>query len=230
MQLISPFHSPTNPIPWRAFTLLLGIVTAGVLNGCAFMQPHADPTKFYVLTSPGGSAQPAPAREAVRWKIGLRPIEMPAYLQTKLMVVRTGASEIQFAEFDRWAEPLDAGISRVMKETLGSAPNVESVALNSRGDDTLNYEIKMRVQACEGVRGAGGNGSISLAMSWEIRSLGTDSTLVQCGGFTARAAVWDGSDYGQLAMRLSEAIAHAGLACAADLPKATVFDGNQPRK
>ena len=147
---------------------------------------------------------------------------MPAYLQTKLMVVRTGTNEIHFAEFDRWAEPLDEGISRVVKEALSSAANVDSIALNSHGEDTLDYEVTIRVLACEGVRGQSGTGLIRLVMSWEIKSVGTNATVNKRGGFTAAPAAWDGKDYGQLALQLSKDIAAAGKALVADLPMAVL--------
>jgi uncharacterized lipoprotein YmbA len=146
---------------------------------------------------------------------------MPGYLQTKLMVVRTGANEIHFAEFDRWAEPLDEGIARMLKAALGSTGRVESVGSNLNGGGPLDYEVNVRVRACEGVLGESGkdgNGSIRLVMAWEIQPTGTNETTIKRGGFTAAPAAWDGKDYGQLALQLSQAIARAGAALAQDLP------------
>ena len=218
MPLIPSIYFQTFAISRRTFALLLGVISAGVLSSCAFLQPHADPAKFYVLTTQSAFSEQAAADKLVRYKLGLRPVEVPAYLQTKLMVVRTGTNEIHFAEFDRWAEPLDEGISRVMKEALSSAENIESVALNSHGDDTLDYEVTIRVLACEGERGESGTASIRLDMSWEIKSVGTHTTMNKRGGFTAVPASWDGKDYGQLASQLSKDIAAAGTVIAADLP------------
>jgi uncharacterized lipoprotein YmbA len=199
------------------------------LSSCAFLQPRADPTRFYVLTMPNAFSQPAVAGEFTRWKIGLRPVEMPAYLHTKLMVVRTGTNEIHFAEFDRWAEPLDEGISRVMKENLGSARNVESVALNSHGEKALDYEVSLRVLACEGVRGETGSGSIRFSMAWETQSVGTNSTAVKRGVFTASPTAWDGKNYGELALGLSEAIAGAAKMLSANLPEDAASDKSSNR-
>jgi uncharacterized lipoprotein YmbA len=218
MPRIPRIYSQTAAIPRRALTLLSGAITACVLTSCAFLQPRADPTKFYVLAAPNASWQPAAAEEPVRYKIGLRSIVMPAYLRTKLMVVRTGANEIHFAEFDRWAEPLDEGISRVMKAALRADDNMEILGLNSHGDDTLDYEVTIGVAACEGVRGESGTGSILLRMTWEIHTVGTNEAVIKRGTFTAPPAAWDGKDYGQLAWQLNQAIAAAGKALAADLP------------
>ena len=202
----------------RSFVPLLCAIAFCALSGCSLLQPHADPTRFYTLTVPGAPPEQAAEGGFKRWKVGLKPVEVPAYLRSKAMVVRTGANEIHFEDFDQWAEPLDQGIGRVMKETLRSARNVEKVVLNSHGDDTLDYEVTIRVLACEGVRVENGNGSIRFSVAWEVRSAGKNSTATKRGVFTADPVVWNGKDYGQLAERLSEAMASASKAVAAALP------------
>ena len=214
-----PPRAARFPSRWRAF--LLAILACGALGGCAFLQPRADPTRFYVLTAPGSPPENAAGGGVRRWQVGLRSVEVPAYLRTRFMVVRTGTNELEFAEFDRWAEPLDQGIGRVMQATLHSTGNVASLVLNSHGEGPLDFETVIRIQACEGVRLESGSGAIALALSWETRSLGTNATVVRFGEFKAPPAVWDGKDYGQLALRLSEAVAEASRAWAADLPKPT---------
>ncbi len=140
------------------------------------------------------------------------------YLRTKSMVVRKGANELQFADFDRWAEPLDQGILRVMKEALGESPKVRGVTLNSHGEDSLDYEVKMRILACEGVWVEGGASSIHFAAAWEVRAVGTNSPAIQPGEYRADKLSWNGEDYGQLAERLSEAMVGAIRMLAASLP------------
>ena len=203
----------------RSFLLLLCAVAISALNGCSILQPHADPTRFYVLTVP--SAPPARTAEGEfkRWKVGLRPVEVPAYLRSKAMVVRTQVNEVTFAEFDCWAEPLDQGIARAIKDGLSSANNVESVTLNSFGSDTLDYQVAIRILACEGVRAADGSSSVRFSMTWELRSVAANSAVTKRGVFTAPTTTWDGKDYGQFAQRISDAITSAGQALAAALPQ-----------
>jgi uncharacterized lipoprotein YmbA len=225
MQLTRPTKSPVFRIPEksstpanRAFVLRLCMFAACALSGCSLLQPHADPTRFYVLTVPSAPPEQAGEGEFKRWRVGLRPVEVPAYLRSRAMVVRTGINEIHFADFHRWAEPLDQGIGRVIKETLSSARNVETVVLNSHGDDTLDYEVGIRLLACEGLRGEKGGGTIRFAVTWEARSVGKNSTVTKRGMFTADQVAWDGKDYAQLAERLSGAIAGVSKAIATALP------------
>jgi len=225
MQLTRPIKSPVCKTQRFIFVLLLGALAAFALDGCALLRPHADPTRFYVLTAPSAPPEPAAEGEFKRWRVGLRLVEVPTYLRTKFMVVRTGTNEIHFADFDRWAEPLDQGISRVLKETLGSARNVENVALNSHGDDSLDYEVTIQILACHGMRVPKGQSSIRFAATWAVRAIGTNSPAIKHGGFTADAADWDGNNYSQLATQLSVAVAAAGKALAADLPMETRLPG-----
>ena len=223
MPINPPTYSRRSGIPHRPFVILLGVVAAVAVSGCAFFQPQTDPTRFYVLTVPHALTNEVTEAAAGQWKLGIQLAEVPAYLQTRFMVVRTGTNEIHFAEFDRWAEPLDAGLSRVIKATLGSARNVASVTAESHGEDTLDYEMRLRVLACEGVRAENGAGSIRFTMAWEMWSLGTNSTLIKRGVFAASPRAWDGKDYGALALDLSEAISEGGKTLAADLPGEPAF-------
>ena len=211
-------RSLADGLQHRLSVRLLGVFTACALSGCSILQPGVDPTRFYVLTVPSAPLERVVAGGYQQWKVGMRPVEVPAYLQSKTMVVRSGTNEIYFADFNRWAEPLDQGISRVIKETLSGAPNVETVTLNSHGDNTLDYEVAIRLLACEGLRVKKGAGTIRFAMTWEIRSIRNNSMPTHRGVFTAVPVVWDGKDYGQLAQRLGEAIAGASRAVGADLP------------
>jgi len=142
-------------------------------------------------------------------------------LRNKAIVVRIGRNELQFADYDRWAEPLDQAISRVLKETLSSSRNVESVAFNSHGEAALDYEVAIRVLACEGVRTETGGSSIHFAATWELRSLEKHSTTTKRGLFTPDPVAWNGREYGQLAERLGEAVAGLSKTIAASLPMET---------
>ena len=213
-------HVTKSPFPlragsWRTLALLLCLSVAG----CSVLQPHADPTRFYMLTARPQSAATSGRSEGKRWKIGVRPVDVPAYLRSKAMVVRTQVNEVTFAEFDCWAEPLDQGIARAIKDGLSSANNVESVTLNSFGSDTLDYQVAIRILACEGVLAADGSSSVRFSMTWELRSVAANSAVTKRGVFTAPTTTWDGRDYGQFAQRISDAITSAGQALAAALPQ-----------
>ena len=222
MKINSPPSCLRNE-PWRGVVAFAMCLFAGLLTcGCALLSPRVDPTRFYVLAMPRAEVVRDVGMGIRRWNLGLKPVEIPMYLRTKSMVVRRGANELQFAEFDRWAEPLDQGILRMMKEALGDASNVRGVTSNTHGEDSLDYEVRIRILACEGVWGEGDTSAIHFAASWEVRAVGTNSPAIQPGGYRGGKLAWDGEDYGQLAERLSEAMVGASRALAASLPNENV--------
>jgi uncharacterized lipoprotein YmbA len=204
--------------PRRFFAVLLATFAVCALCGCALWSPRADPTRYYVLTVQAAPTVRGAEIQFKRWRVGLRPVEMPAYLRGKAMIVRTDANEIQFADYDRWAEPLDQGIGRVMRQVLALATNVEGVSSKFYGDEPLDCEVSIRILACEGALDEKGHSTIRFTAAWEARSLGNNFAFYKHGVFTAQPAAWNGRDYGQLAMRISEAIAGAGKEIASALP------------
>jgi hypothetical protein len=50
--------------------------------------------------------------------IGVSPVIIPDYLDRPQIVTRSSSSSIQFSEFNRWAEPLEKNIARVLADNL----------------------------------------------------------------------------------------------------------------
>lgn len=194
-------------------------VAATVLGGCQLLPPaSADATRFFVLTGPVTSGA-AVAQPAGRLQIGLKPVDLPAYLRTtKSMVVRDGANEIRYQDYSRWAEPLEAGVIRLLKERLLASPVVRGVdAHPMRGDVARDYDVSVRILRCEGA--AGSEGVARFSASYEIVAADGSGKVVASRTFTAPEAAWDGKNFGTLATLLSEGVTALGAQVAADLPK-----------
>jgi uncharacterized lipoprotein YmbA len=190
-------------------------VAATVLGGCQLLPvATADATRFFVLTGPTAVAQPGG-----RLQVGLKAVEMPAYLRaTKSMVVRDGANEIRYQDYARWAEPLEAGVLRILKERLLASPEVRGVdAHPMRGDVTRDYDVAVRIIRCEGA--AGSDDVARFSASYEIVAADGSGKVVASRTFTAPETVWNGKDFGALATLLSEGVSGLGAQIAADLPK-----------
>jgi uncharacterized lipoprotein YmbA len=83
--------------------------------GCVLKRtPEA---RFFVLRS---LAEPpaAPPAEAPATLVGVLPVRMPGYIDRPQLVTWTAPGELRIDEFLRWAEPLDAGITRTVAENL----------------------------------------------------------------------------------------------------------------
>ena len=84
---------------WTFCLLLTGLVTA-----CG-STPRSD---YYMLSANarGSMGSEGPS-------IGVGPVSVPEYLKRREMVLNRSANRLDLADFDRWAEPLDAGVLRV---------------------------------------------------------------------------------------------------------------------
>lgn len=60
---------------------------------------------------------PAPAQDAERWEL-VRDVALPEYLQRELMLVDIGDGRLQALQHDRWAEPLQDAVPRVLLHEL----------------------------------------------------------------------------------------------------------------
>jgi uncharacterized lipoprotein YmbA len=179
-----------------------GIVAAGMLvalTACSLPQAQPDLTRYFLLnevTHEAGVAEVVgePPR------IVLRPVIVPEYLRGRIMQVRVADNELRFIDVARWAEPLESGLTRVLREDLAQRP--ARVRVVARGVDEHEFDVAVNLRRCEGVVPAG---LARLAARIEIFSNATDPTLVAQEDFTFDVPNWDGSDYGMLAKKLSEA-------------------------
>jgi uncharacterized lipoprotein YmbA len=180
---------------------------AALAAGCTFLKPAQTETHYYLLTptsslAAAGHTNPPTQGCVVR----LRPVELADYLQTQDMAERIGTNEITFALFHRWAEPLDAGIRRVLAENLRAAPAIHSVLTDQPAPAGYPvYTISVHVLACEGIR-TNQAGSTAFVAVWEITGPGFSGTVLDQGVFQAPPVSWTPGDYGQLASDMSGAL------------------------
>ncbi len=193
-------------------------VAATVLGGCQLLPvATADATRFFVLTGTAPAADAAVAKTGGRLQVGLKPVEMPGYLRaTKSMVVRDGTNEIRYQDYSRWAEPLEAGVLRILKERLLASPEVRGVdAHPMRGDVARDCDVTVRIIRCEG----SADGAVRFAAAYEIVAADGSGKVVAGGAFTAPDAAWDGKDFGALAVALSEGVGGLAERIAGELPR-----------
>ena len=179
-----------------------GIVSAGLLVGvallagaCSLPQVQPDLTRYYLLTPTVAPAE----NTASAVRISLRPVDVPEYLRTPLIEVRASENEVRFMDAARWAEPLDAGLTRVIGEDLVRAGAAQ---LAPRGE-AHDYDVVVKVRQCEGVRAGG---AARLAAEIEVLTTDLDPKLVAQADFSTEVAGWDGKDFDALAKKLSEAV------------------------
>jgi uncharacterized lipoprotein YmbA len=134
--------------------------------------------------------------------IGMRPVEVPSYLDRRQIMVRTGRNELAISEFNQWAEPLKENIARAVAQNLESLTCADVVnappAWRSR---PVDYRLQVRVNRLEGSLG----GQAVLDAEWSLVEAGDGRTVA--GRRSRFATPVPGKDYASLVFAHSELVA-----------------------
>ncbi len=137
-----------------------------ILTGCGVTQP----ARFYILTpvdDSGMNTAPGPA-------LGIGPVVFPGYLDRPEIAHRSGANQLQFADSDRWAEPLKTTFSRTLAENLSVMLPTDRINIYPWVRTTrIDYQVRVDVVRFD----ADASGNVILAAGWEI-SRPDDGTVI----------------------------------------------------
>jgi uncharacterized lipoprotein YmbA len=193
----------------KAFSILLVLAPLWLVTGCNLLpEPAPDNARYYVLTARDGTAA---APEADQPRVGLRPVEIASYLRNKAVAERRGASEVSFSRDARWAEPLEAGITRILRERIATRVRVAAHPFPAQAE--RDFDVTVRVLAADGREGG-----VNFEAVFEITRAGGEGGWLVRRNFRAAGSAWDG-DYGRLAAVLGEAVAALADEIVAALPE-----------
>jgi uncharacterized lipoprotein YmbA len=157
---------------WR---VLVGLSVAGVAaSGCSVLRPQPDRTKFYVLTAASRPAE-APTPDFRDVVVGLGPLTLPPYLERDRVIRRLDENRVELLEYERWAEPLQASVRRILAQDLARMLGIEEVLtypwqVTQRVDLTVAMDI-LRFEPAA-------NGATELRADWTIRDGATHALLL----------------------------------------------------
>src|SRR5882724_5874176 len=130
------------------------------LGACA-----STPSHFYVLNTLSASETMPATAAAQSPVIGVGPITLPKYLDRPQIVTRASRHQLALGEFDRWAEPLQDNISRVLAENLAFLIPTDHILLQGwPRSATLDYQVTVEVLQFDGWLG----GESRLLARWSI--------------------------------------------------------------
>ena len=179
---------------WLAAGLLLAVA-------CSVLAPHADRSRYFMLESTSPSAVAARAEGP---SLGFGPIEMPEYLKRREMITRSGPHELRQSATDRWAEPLDVALPRVLgQNVVHELGGGRTVPFPWYENERPEFQIRVAIERFE----PDPTGDAVLDARWTVRELGPGGERID-GETRAR--------HTPVAPE-SEAVAEALSACVADL-------------
>ena len=186
----------------------LGVVLL-ILAACA----SSKPSKFYILTAsaaPGHSEQALTAASGV--SIGVGPVRIPDYLDRVQIVTRSTANALQLAEYDRWAEPLDRSLPRLLAENLSALLPADSVvAFPWPGPAHVDFQVVVEVLQFDGTLGQ----KVWLEARWTI--LGEGGKQVRASGHANLREPVGGASHEALVSGWSQALGGLSREIAASL-------------
>src|SRR5512132_3498208 len=130
------------------------------LGACA-----STPSRFYLLnTLPTSETVPATAAERGP-VIGVAPVTFPKYLERPQIVTRASRHQLTLGEFDRWAEPLQDNVSRVLAENLAFLIPTDHLLLQGwPRSAALDYQVQVEILQFDGWLG----GESAMIARWSI--------------------------------------------------------------
>jgi uncharacterized lipoprotein YmbA len=186
------------------------VLLAALLAGCGTSPPN----NFYLL-----SPRDFPAPTGSSPTVGVGPIDVPEYQNRKQMVVKRDGNTLEVAHLNQWAEPLDAGVQRVLMLNLAGLLDTQDVSsFPWHPQRAPEYGVRVNVLQLEA-----GEQQALLTAEWQVfrpasgeqvqrRISRLEAPLAPGETLPARIA----ATYSALLLQLSEAIA---AAIGADRPR-----------
>jgi len=136
-----------------------------ILASCVIPESnHVQPT-YHLLSELGAEGNESLPQTEVSFYI--RQVELPTYLQENRLVSRPSQGLIEFRENDRWGEPLEEGIARVLGLNLSKRLNTLSYSVYPhRKKVSCIYDLGITLQRFERID----SGAILLEAVCEIHA------------------------------------------------------------
>lgn len=118
---------------------------------------------YHLLTA---RATPAPA-STTGTSVGVGPIHIAQFLNRAQIVTHGGGSALQLNDSQRWGEPLEQGIQRVLLQNIAAQTGAETRNFPWRQNVTPDYAVRIDILDLDKLS----DGSALLEVSWVLEDL-----------------------------------------------------------
>lgn len=196
-------RAPLRNIFVRGFAMLSAASLAVYLAGCVGRSQVSD---YHLLTARADASAAAPLNAS----IGVGPVRIAQFLDRTQIVTHAGGSALQFRDGERWGEPLEQGVQRVLAQNLAALTGAETRNFPWRQNVTPDYAVRVEIVDLDKLA----DGSYLLEAGWVVEDLKNSAVVkTQQEKFTLRAA-----PSATLAQAYSELLAQLAQRIAAQLP------------
>jgi uncharacterized lipoprotein YmbA len=205
----------------RTYRFIRRIVLLGslpiLIAGCLF--GSTPPSRFYTL-APQEAATPVVASTPVSVLV-VGPIGIPAYLDRKQIVTRSGGNELILAEFNRWGRTLESEITGALiaqlQERLSPA-GISAVSWESVPFLPVKviYQVPVGISRFDGILGE----SVVLRCRWGVIAKREGKDIPSVDRELSITEKVDGGSYGAQVAAMQRALARLGKEIADSIPVA----------
>ncbi len=96
----------------------LAVALSLLTTSCGIFSPQPDPTRLFVLATIEELDPARSAAERAERSLGIGPLTFPDYVLRRELFSRQGATRVVPFRDERWAEPLDQAVARVLASDL----------------------------------------------------------------------------------------------------------------
>ena len=144
---------------------ILTLLTVLALASCIMPESNHVEPDFYLLSNTVQDQNQSKINDDHSFY--LREIELPEYLKDSRLVVRPTSHTIKFREVDRWGEPLEDGIARVLAINLQDQFNDSRYSVfPNRRKEGLRWDLAVSFSSFERIV----NDRVSVAAKWSARA------------------------------------------------------------
>ena len=137
-----PSHMKCEPWNVKLLSLLSLALIMFLFQGCGV----SEPIRYYQLSSlPGADKQGAADSDQRGVIIGIGPVDIPRYVDRLQIVTRSAPNVVDLAEFDRWAEPVQTDVKRVLVENVSHLLAGDQAAV-IKWDEGLPLDYQVRIE------------------------------------------------------------------------------------
>jgi len=155
-------------------TGLICLVLVSVLGGCIGMSKSPAP-RFYALQAIDKSQADKTFDVPSTVIIGIGPVKVPEYLNRPQIVTEDDDNLLTFAEFDRWGEPLDLALPRLISDNLSVLFPAATIATSPWNlSIPVRYQVIIDVVRLESRL----DKNLSLTVQWSVIDLDSRKMLI----------------------------------------------------
>ncbi len=145
-------------------SLVATIIIATALSLTACIGGRSEPAQYRLLTARAERDVKAPLASAT---IGIGPVHVAQFLQRPQVVTHNGGATLSIETNQRWGEPLEQGIQRVLLQNIGALTGAETRNFPWRQSATPLYAVRIDVIDLDTL----GNGDSILDVNWIVEDL-----------------------------------------------------------